>query len=121
MVVVCDMEAGLGTVSRLKPGHIDVVLVVVEPSAKGIEVGRRAVQIATARARVIVIANRVTGEADLEAVAAALEGYELVAVPEEPVILQADREGIAPIDADADAPGVSALRRLAERLVALGD
>jgi CO dehydrogenase maturation factor len=116
--VLCDMEAGLGTVSRLKPGQLDVVLVVAEPSAKGIDVARRAAQIASARARVIVVANRIASEADLDAVRAALGSHELVAVPEEPVIARADHEGIAPIDAGADAPGVDALRRLAERLAA---
>lgn len=110
------MEAGLGTVSRIKPGNLDVVLVVAEPSAKGIDVARRAAQIAAARARAIVIANRIEGEADLAAVQSALAEHELVAVPEEPAILEADRDGIAPIDADPEAPGVKALVVLAERL-----
>jgi len=33
-VVLCDMEAGLGTVSRILPGQLDVVVVVAEPTAK---------------------------------------------------------------------------------------
>ena len=115
-IVVCDMEAGLGTVSRIQPGQLDVIVVVAEPTAKGIDVARRAAQIGSNRARVIVAGNRIRDGADLEAVQSALAGYELVAVPEEPMIMRADREGIAPIDLDADAPGVRALLRLADRL-----
>lgn len=117
-VVLCDMEAGLGTVSRIKPGQLDVVIVVAEPSAKGVDVARRAAQIAAERARVIVVANRIREMADLDVIRAALAQHELVAVPEEPAIEQADREGLAPIDVDPDSPGVMAIAGLAERLTA---
>jgi CO dehydrogenase maturation factor len=114
--VICDMEAGLGTVSRIAPGQVDVVVVVAEPTAKGIDVARRAAQIGATRAHVIVVANRVRDGADLETVRAAIGDREVVAVPEEQAILEADREGLAPIDFDAVAPGVQAITRLAARL-----
>ncbi len=117
-LVLCDMEAGLGTISRLSPGQVDVVLVVAEPSAKGIDVARRAAQIAASRARVIVVANRIREPADLEVIQAALGEHELVAVPEEPAISHADRDGLAPIDVDAGARGVKALIGLADRVMA---
>jgi CO dehydrogenase maturation factor len=117
-VVICDMEAGLGTVTRIAPGQLDVVIVVAEPTAKGIDVASRAAQIGANRADVIVVANRLRDGSDLESVRAALGDRELVAVPEEPAILEADRKGLAPIDVDADAPGVQAIVRLADRLVA---
>jgi len=41
---------------------------------------------------------------------------ELIIIPEDPVIAAADREGTAPIDLDADAPGVAAIVALADRL-----
>jgi hypothetical protein len=69
---------------------------------------------------VIVVANRLQDDVDLESIRTVLGQYELVAVPEEPAILQADREGLAPIDVDADAPGVKAIIGLAERLAAYG-
>ena len=64
----------------------------------------------------IVVANRLRDGADLALVRAALGAHELVAVPEEPAILRADREGRAPIDVDSEAPGVRAIIGLAERL-----
>jgi hypothetical protein len=44
----------------------------------------------------------------------------VVVEPEEPVILQADRDGVARIDLDADASGVKALRVLRARFGHLG-
>jgi len=115
--VVCDMEAGVGAIVRA--GKNDVVLVVVEPSVKSIAVGVRVAAAANAaEAEVIVVANRVRGEADIEAIRAELGDCEIAVVPEDPVIARADAEGLAPIDIDAGAPGVSALSSLSERLVA---
>jgi len=115
--VVCDMEAGVGAIVRA--GKADMVLVVVEPSVKSIDVGVRVVASAiAAEAEVIVVANRVRGEADLEAIRAGLgDDCEITVVPEDPTIAQADVEGRAPIDIDPGAPGVHALSSLAERLV----
>ena len=112
------MEAGLGTLLRLAPGQADVVLVLAEPSAKSIDVARRAAEVAAERARVIVLANRVRDEADVEAIRRVLGEHELVVIPEDGAIARADREGRAPIDVDVDAPGVRAIVSLAGRLSA---
>jgi len=114
--VLCDLEAGLGTLERLEPGQVDVVLVVTNPTGKSLEVARRAIELISDRAEIIVLANRVRGDADLEVIRDVLGDRELVVIPEDPVIVAADREGSAPIDSGADAPGVAALVRLADRL-----
>lgn len=116
--VLADIEAGSGTLFRVPPGKIDVLVVVAEPSAKGIDVAQRAAALGGERqARVIVVANRLREQADLDAIQAALPDHALVAVPEEPAIERADREGVAPIDLDPDAPGVLAMVGLADRIV----
>ena len=115
-VVICDLEAGVGTLLRLQPGQTDVVLVVANPMAKSLDVARRALQIADGLAEVIVVANRVTGPDDVEAIAQALGREPDVLVPEDVSIAEADRNGEAPIDVDADAPGVVAIEALARRL-----
>ena len=114
--VICDLEAGLSTVEKLEPGQVDVVLVVANPSGKAIEVARRAIERATGLAEIVVVANRVSDESDIELIREVLGERELVVIPEDPVIAAADREGRAPIDLDADAPGVAALVRLADRI-----
>lgn len=114
--VVCDLEAGLGTLERLESGHADVVLVVTNPTAKSLEVARRAIELVSGVTEVIVLANRVRDDSDLELIRGVLGDHDLIVIPEDPVIVAADREGTAPIDLDADSPGVAAIVALADRL-----
>jgi CO dehydrogenase maturation factor len=114
--VICDLEAGLATLEKLEAGQADVVIVVANPTGKALEVARRAIELASRVAEVIVLANRVRDDADVEYVREVLGDHELVVIPEDSAITRADRDGIAPIDLDPDAPGIAALVRLAERV-----
>ena len=117
--VLGDLEAGIGVLARMERRSLDVVLVVANPTPKSIEVARRAVQTAVAReSRVLVVANRITGDDDLAAIEAVLGGHDIVVVPEDPAIARADADGLAPIDADPDAPGVRAILSIGERIAA---
>jgi CO dehydrogenase maturation factor len=119
-IIIGDLEAGIGTVMRLQEGHADVVLVVAQPTAKSLNIARRAVELTDDRGgRVIVIANRVRNDEDLAVIREAVGDCDMVVVPEEPAIALADREGRAAIDVDADAPGVRVLIELAERLAGM--
>lgn len=119
LVVVADFEAGLGTAMRLEADAVDVVVVVVEPTAKSLEVGRRAADLVgeTGRAQVVVTANRVRDEDDHARVMAAFPGLDPFIVPDDPAIVAAERRGLAPLDASESAPGVRALVGLAESLM----
>ena len=116
-IVVCDLEAGVGTLLRLQPGQADTVVVVAEPSVKSIEVASRAATIASERSSVVVVANRVRDERDVEAIREVLGHHEVAVIPDDPSISDADKEGVAPIDAAPDAPGVTAIANLAKRLM----
>jgi len=117
-IVVCDLEAGLGTLLRVQAGQLDVALVVAQPTAKSIEVARRAVRIASTTSRVMLIANRVRSNADVELIreGVAWEGGDIVIVPDDPEVARADEEGLAPIDAAPNGPGVRAVEALAALL-----
>ena len=118
LVVVADFEAGLGTVMRLDGQPVDVVVVVVEPMSKSIEVGRRACELVaqSGLGRIVIAANRLRDEDDLQRVRDAFPGVELVAVPDDPAIVAAERAGVAPLDSAPGAPAVQALVALAHRL-----
>ena len=117
-VVVADFEAGLGTLSRMEAGAVDVILVMAEPTQKSIEVARRALTMIHERdlGRAILVANRITGEEDRVLMARAFAGRELVAVPDDPAVRAADQEGRAPIEAAPTAPAVRILSSLAAGL-----
>ena len=116
--MVADFEAGIGTVMRLD-APVDVVVVVVEPTAKSLEVGRRAVETVheAGLGRVVVTANRVRDEGDAQRVRDAFPGLDPVLVPDDPAIVDAERRGLAPLDAAPDAPAVRALVGLADALI----
>ncbi len=117
-VVIADFEAGLGTVLRLD-APVDVVVIVVEPTVKSLEVGRRAAETVreAALGRVVVTANRVRDEADAQRVREAFSGLDVGMVPDDPAVVEAERRGLAPLDAAPDAPAVQALVALAVSLL----
>lgn len=116
--MIADFEAGIGTITRLGNEKVDVVLVVVEPTPKSLEVGSRAADLAKEKmlGHVYVIASRVRNDADLEVVQKTFPENEVVAIPDDPSIVLADRRGISPLDLPEPGPAVSALAALAERL-----
>ena len=112
--MIADMEAGVGTLTRMQAGSVDLALLVTEPSPRSIEVSRRAREIISERkiGPVLVVANKVRHAADLGRVAAELSGCEVVAVPQDPEVDRADREGLAVIDVAPASPAVLAVREL---------
>ncbi len=118
-VVVADLEAGVGTLTRLGEAGVDLVLIVVEPTPKSVEVGCRAAALVADKAlgRAVVVASRIRSDDDLTMITKAFPDHEVVPIPDDPAIVQADRNGVAPLDSAPDAPAVQALVRLAEELV----
>jgi CO dehydrogenase maturation factor len=119
VVVIADLEAGIGTLSRLGDQNVDAVVLVVEPTPKSIEVARRAAALAREKSlgRLVVVANRVSDDGELAAVQAAFPHDRVVGVPDDPAIVEADRQGLAPLDLAPDAPAVRAFVELAEALL----
>jgi CO dehydrogenase nickel-insertion accessory protein CooC1 len=119
-VVVADFEAGLGTVLRMER-PVDVVVVVVQPTVKSLEVGVRAVQAVTERdlGRVTVVANRVRDQHDLARVRQALDGLDPVVVADDDGIGEAERKGVAPFDVEPRPVAVASLTALADRMLSV--
>lgn len=121
-VVVADFEAGLGTILRLDGNPVDVVVIVVEPTAKSLEVARRAADAVRkgGLGRIVVTANRVRNEADAARVREELPDLDPVLVVDDPAVVDAERRGLAPIDCAPDSPAVRSLVALAESLLPAG-
>lgn len=119
LIIVADLEAGIGTLTRLAESAVDVTLVVVEPTPRSIDVGQRAVAVAhdQTQGRLVIVANKVADDADRERVLEAFRGREVIMVPEDAEVVAADRSGVSPVDSAADGPAVSAIEALVELLV----
>jgi CO dehydrogenase maturation factor len=117
-IVIADLEAGVGTLSRLPENGVDTLLVVTEPTVKSIEVAKVVSSLCAERhprTEVIVVANRVKSEADRQTIESSLD-RQVVVVPEDPSVTMADREGASPVDADDDSPAVQAVATMADQL-----
>jgi CO dehydrogenase maturation factor len=117
-VVVADLEAGVGTISRLHASSVDRLVLVVEPYAKSVEVGRRALAIAAeiGIVDVVVVASRIRDDEDIRTLEGVF-GVAVLAVPEDPAVRDADREGVAPIDHAPGSPAVNAIGVIADALL----
>lgn len=113
--IVADLEAGIGTLTRLPDASVDATLVIVEPTPRSIDVGQRAVLVAAERGQggITVVANKVADAEDDQRIRAAFTDHPVVVVPADPVVTKADRRGVSPIDLDADTPAVVAIGALA--------
>lgn len=117
--IIADLEAGIGTLTRLPDESVDVVVVVVEPTPRSIDVARRAITVAAEKrqGRIVVVANKVLDDGDRQRVIAGLADFRdrydhVVAIPQDDVVDRADREGVSPVDLDAAAPAVQAVDKL---------
>ena len=117
-LVVADLEAGLNDLLWARPRPDDIVVVVAEPSAKSVEVARRACRMAESMGvtRIVGVANRSGGSDDVNRLAEAL-GVDVLAVAEDPAVEKADQEGVALYDVDPTSPAMVAVGALAEHLV----
>lgn len=118
-VIVADLEAGIGTLTRLPDAAVDITLVVVEPTPRSIDVGKRAVLAANEhrQGRVMVIANKASDTDDEHRVRDAFPDQTVLAVPHDPAVVSADRLGLSPVDHDPHSPAVAALRTHAAALL----
>ena len=114
-IVVADFEGGLGTLSRVKEHVFDILVIVFEPTAKAIEVVRRALQMTSERGygRTILVANRVRDDEDRRLLSEAFPDQECVVLPDDEAIRDAAVTGAAPIDAAPHSPAVQRVRELA--------
>lgn len=109
-IVIADLEAGIGSLTRMAQPHVDQVIVVCEPTVKSIQAASRAVEQAERLGvPVVIAANRVTTHADEVLIADAFPGLALVAIPDDERIVDSDRLGVAPIDHAPNCPAVRAI------------
>lgn len=115
-IVIADLEAGVGTLTRLPENGVDALAIITEPTMKSLGVAKVVLDLARERhpeTFVAVIANRVVSDADVAQIRDAL-GVEPLVVPDDPSVTAADRDGSAPVDVDPTSPAVLAIGKLAD-------
>ena len=119
---IVDLEAGLEHLSRGTARHVDTLLIIAEPYFKSLETASRSSSLARdlGIGRIRMVANKVRTPRDETSVREFAGRHDLpivAVVPYDDAIVAADEQGVALIDYRADAPAVTAIRRLATELV----
>ena len=116
---IVDLEAGLEHLSRGTARHVDTLLIIGEPYFKSLETASRSFALAKDLGikQIRMVANKVRTPRDEETVRdfASRHGLSVEGVvPFDDAVLAADERGAALIDYQPAAPGVAAIRRLAD-------
>jgi CO dehydrogenase maturation factor len=115
--VIVDFEAGLEHLGRRTAEAVDLLLVVVDPSRSSAETAGRIRRLAAeiGITRVLAVGNRVRGPADVDYLAAQLDGIELIGwVPYSNDVIEAERAGRPVTDLRGEVRG--AVARLTDHL-----
>jgi len=118
---ILDTEASPEHLSRGTAAYADAMLLVVEPYFKSLETGRRMAALARDLGldRVALIANKMRGEADQEAVREFAQRNEIEIggiIPFDEGMPGAERAGSSPLDFAPEGPAVAAIQRIARAL-----
>jgi len=116
--VVTDLEAGVNDLLWAKPLPEDSLVIVVDPSQKSLLVGTRIAAVARELGlrRTVVVANRVESDADLARAKAAFPDLQVTAIPDDPLVREADRAARSTAVSAEHGAAMPALRELAQRL-----
>lgn len=118
-MVVADLEAGVGTLSRMPSNGIDVLVVVAEPTLKSVAVAKKIIEAVRERHRettVILAGNKVVDSTDEDFLEEHLPDESMVTIPFDRNIVESERSGQAPLDRDPRTAAITAISRLADLL-----
>jgi len=121
--VVMDTEAGLEHISRRTTRDVDVMLILSDPTVRGLETAFRIVELARSlKTRVgefRLAINRVQGSIPQNLVALAAEhGFpELAAIPEDPEVRSLDAQGVPLVQVSSSSPALLAVSRLLDGIL----
>jgi CO dehydrogenase maturation factor len=117
--VVIDNEAGLEHLSRRTTRDVDHLLLVSDPTLRGLIAAKRAAEVVdelkTAVGRVSLIVNRVNGDRLPDSLAKAIEEYGLDLVgwiPSDADVNELDARGLPVVELPATAPSRQALEKI---------
>ncbi len=101
--VIIDMEAGLEHLGRGSTGHVDALIVVVEPGQRAINTAKQIKRLAAdlGLKKIMIVGNKVNSEEDRRIIEESLSDFPVLGhMSFNPKVIQADREGKSPYDMD---------------------
>ena len=121
--ILIDNEAGMEHMSRLTTKNVDLLILVSDPSWRGIQAARRlkdlAQQLKIAVGRVVLVVNRTdNGLSERTREEIAKQGMELAGlIPQDPLVAEYDSHGRPTYTLPPDSPALRAVYDLLSRLL----
>jgi len=121
-VVVMDMEAGVEHMGRGTAKHVDIMLIVVDPSLKSMETARKIYWLATEAGikKAFIIGNKIRNSSESELIQRFADDNKipiLDLVPNDERILKADMQGESPLKCGEDSVGITSIQKIGEKLL----
>ncbi len=119
--LIIDMEAGLEHLGRGSTGHVDALIVVVEPGQRAINTAKQIKKLAEDLhiRKMMIVGNKVASDHDRKMIEESLSDFPLLGhMSLNPKIMEADRTGASPYDMDQTvrAEVASILQELEKRI-----
>jgi len=114
-IVVMDMEAGVEHLGRATSASVDALVIVVNPGARSRNAAEKIRKLGKdiGIKRIVVLANRVNDEQDVELIRSSMPDFEIIGfIPEAAEVVSADRLGKRPYENIGEVP---------EQLIAAAD
>jgi len=123
-ITMLDMEASIEHLSRGTLRHVDILLLITEPYYRSLETLGRMAPLARELGikHIYVVANKVRGPRDQEAIrryCAERELEILAELPFDEAVLEADQSGVPVLDAHPEATYVKVVEQFVDRLAAV--
>ncbi|MFB2623323.1 ATP-binding protein [Methanothermobacter marburgensis] len=120
--IVIDTEAGLEHLSRRTTQNVDVMMVVTDPSKRGILTARRILELSRDLEikfrKVFLVLNRVH-EGDLEKLEIDEDLEVIGVIPEDPLVSRYDMEGRSLYELPEDSAAFRAIKKVAGKILSL--
>ncbi|MDI9618100.1 AAA family ATPase [Methanothermobacter sp.] len=120
--IVIDTEAGLEHLSRRTTQNVDVMIVVTDPSKRGILTARRILELSRELEikfrKVFLVLNRVH-EGDLEKLEIDEDLEVIGVIPEDPLVSRYDMEGRSLYELPEDSAAFRAIKKVADKILSL--
>src|SRR5512139_3257535 len=101
--LIIDMEAGLEHLGRGSTGHVDALVIVVEPGQRAMNTARQIKKLGEDLhlRNMMIVGNKITSDQDRRIIEEGLSDFPILGhMSFNPKVLQADREGKSPYDID---------------------
>ena len=115
---VTDMEAGLEHLKRGTAKNVEMMLIVVEPYYRSLEAGMRTYKLAKELGikHLFAVSNKTKNFEDKKAIESFCESYSMKIIGDIPYddnLIESERNGVAPIDFNSDAPSIKEISKIA--------